>query len=326
MAQHPTEPYKQDSMLLYSIQQTYIIKPVYKSENTMPKHIIKSAPKPEITILTCDQRIDIPTIEPLTHVEATAYAVDYLGDTSTVVPCIELAGKFLSEFNLTFETNEGVTVLPIRIPEGLGALLDNPYLYDRYVLVLPRGATGVKSCKLINKATGKEVQHNFTFGIMPPPYNYDNALFGYLSYRSLQNYERIMELINKKTFYGYINKNGVHAIDFSKPGSTFIINPETRFIVFSLTNASSENVSFEITLTPVNNENIHTKSTAIIPSGRSTIKIDLQSLEMYVMSDDNIAENVYRVSGIDCLCYGGINFGYIPNQNLTGNVEVREWA
>lgn len=179
-----------ENRLIYSIQHTYIIKPVYKSENTMPKHILKSASKPEITILTCNQRIDIPTIEPLLPMTALVYP----DQPSTVVPCIELAGEFLSEFNLTFETNEGVTVLPLRIPGALEALLDNPYLYDRYVLVLPRGATGVKSCKLIHKVTGKEVQHNFTFGIMPPPYNYDNALFSYLSYRAIDNSERIYAL------------------------------------------------------------------------------------------------------------------------------------
>ena len=180
--------------VVYSIQKTYIIKPVYKPENTIPNHIIKSASEPEITILTCDQRIDIPTIDPLTQVEPFVYADESQSQTSTVVPCIELSGKFLSKFNLTLQTNEGLTVLPIRILGALEAPLDNPYLYDRYVLVLPRGATGVKSCKLIHKATGKEVQHNFTFGIMPPPYNYDNALFSYLSYRAVSNLVRIMSL------------------------------------------------------------------------------------------------------------------------------------
>ena len=67
----------------------------------------------------------------------------------------------------------------------------------RHVLVLPRGATGIKSCKIIHKATGKEVQHNFTFGIMPPPYNYDNALFGYLSNQTKLNYDKINKLESK---------------------------------------------------------------------------------------------------------------------------------
>ena len=149
--------------LVYSIQKTYIIKSVSKSEKR---------------ILTCDERIDIPTIESLSSVQPGLY----IGPPLTVIPCIELAGEFLSEFNLTFETNEGVTVLPVTIPVGADGFFGNPYTHSRYVLVLPRGATGVKLCKLIHKATGKEVQHNFTFGIMPPPYNYDSVLIGYNLY------------------------------------------------------------------------------------------------------------------------------------------------
>lgn len=164
-----------ENKLIYSIQKTYIIKPVYKLEKR---------------ILTCEQRIDIPTIEQLTNKKAVVYSDKF----SEIIPCIELVGKSLDEFKLEFETNEGVTVLPIEIYPGTSDPLDNPYTTYRYVLVLPRGATGVKSCKIIHKATKKEVQHNFTFGIMPPPYNYDNALFGYLSYRAKSNYDKINDL------------------------------------------------------------------------------------------------------------------------------------
>ena len=127
---------------VYSIQQTYIIKPVTKSEKR---------------ILTCDERIDIPTIEPLSNVELISPNNDI---PLTVIPCIELAGEFLSEFDLTFETNEGVTVLPIKIAPLLYYPLGSPYKDFRYVLALPTDATGVKSCKLINKANGQEVQQN----------------------------------------------------------------------------------------------------------------------------------------------------------------------
>ena len=150
-----------ENKLLYSIQRTYIL-----------THVLT----PEREIVTCDERIDIPTIEPCPSVEPY-----YAEQPITVIPCIELAGEFLSKFNLMFKTNEGETVLPVMLDVRLNPLV-NPYRQPRYVLVLPRGATGVKSCKLTHKATGKEVQHNFTFGIMPPPYNYDNALFGGISY------------------------------------------------------------------------------------------------------------------------------------------------
>ena len=156
---------------LYSIQKTYILNVVSKSERE---------------IVTCDQRIDIPTIEPLTMM---IRAVINPSPVFKIIPCIELAGDFLAEFDLKFETNEGVTVLPVKIPE-----YETPYQKTRYVLVLPRGATGIKSCKLTRKPTGIEVQHNFTFGIMPPPYNYDNALFAYLFDVVALNYKNIKNL------------------------------------------------------------------------------------------------------------------------------------
>ena len=164
-----------ENKLIYSIQQTYIL-----------THVLT----PEREIVTCNQRIDIPTIEQLTNIKAVVYSDKF----SKIIPCIELAGHFLVNFKLEFETNEGVTVLPIKIYPGTSNPLYNPYMSYRHVLVLPRGATGVKSCKIINKSTKKEVQHNFTFGIMPPPYNYDNALFGYLSYRAKSNYDKINNL------------------------------------------------------------------------------------------------------------------------------------
>lgn len=166
-----------ENTVIYSIQRTYIL------TNRM---------NDGKEIVTCEQRIDIPTIESLSSVTPILY-----DGLLTVIPCIELAGEFLSEFNLTFETNEGVTVLPVEIQQGSDNPLENPYLHFRYVLVLPRGATGVKSCKLIHKATGKEVQHNFTFGIMPPPYNYDNALFGYFTYKNVELATQLVNLTDK---------------------------------------------------------------------------------------------------------------------------------
>ena len=170
-----------ENSLVYSIQRTYIL-----------THVLT----PEREIVTCNQRIDIPTIEPLKDVKAVVYSDKF----SEIIPCIELSGRFLDDFKLEFETNEGVTVLPVKIYPGTSEPLDNPYMLFRYVLVLPRGATGVKSCKIIHKATRKEVQHNFTFGIMPPPYNYDNALLGYLSngvIENLRNINNLKKIINQ---------------------------------------------------------------------------------------------------------------------------------
>lgn len=167
--------------VIYSIQNTYIINLVSK---------------PGKVIATCNQRIDIPTIEPWVTAE------DEASTPVAIIPCIELAADFMRVFNFTFETNEGVTVLPVEIEQR-----NNPDVRFRYVLVLPRGSTGVKSCKLTHKTVGFELQHNFTFGIMPPPYNYDNALFENLFYRVGINADRISNLEDRVT--ALENKAGV---------------------------------------------------------------------------------------------------------------------
>ena len=205
-----------ENKLIYSIQQTYIIKPVSKLGKR---------------ILTCEQRIDIPTIEQLTDIKAVVYSDKF----SKIIPCIELAGHFLNDFKLEFETNEGVTVLPIEIDPGTSNPLDNPYMSFRHALVLPRGATGVKSCKIIHRATGKEVQHNFTFGIMPPPYNYDNALFGYLSYRAKANYDNIIKLESKVNSLKLTTKTPTFStIDLPKGAGKQTINIEDGVLFYEI--------------------------------------------------------------------------------------------
>ena len=185
--------------VVYSIQRTYILKPVLTSGNV---------------IITCDERIDIPTIEPLSQVKTVLTPKQ----PATFVPCIELAGEFLSEVNLTFETNEGVTVLPIEITSGQGEEFENPYTHFRYVLVLPRGATGVKSCKVTFKDRDEEVQHNFTFSIMPPPYNYDNALFVDISYYTLELLKVVSNLTHKVNNLALNTKTPVFEIQYLPKG------------------------------------------------------------------------------------------------------------
>lgn len=167
-----------EERMVYSIQRTYIMNMTQMSN---------------AFAFTCSQRIDVPVIEPLTDVKARVDEIPL-----TVVPCVELIWPTMSldALNLVFETNEGVTVLPVKIRSGRYEPWGNPYIYERWVLALPRGTTGIKSCKVSAK-NGNIIQHNFTFGIMPPPYNYDNMLFGYISYRVKDNSEKIGILEDK---------------------------------------------------------------------------------------------------------------------------------
>lgn len=234
-----------DNILFYSIQRTYIIKPVFY---------------PDKLIFTCDERIDIPTIEPLTHVDPVVYQ----GHRRNVVPCIEITvrGIDIDGINLTFETNEGVTVLPVKIASGRQNPLENPYIDNRYVLVLPRGTTGIKTCKIIVPEHGEEFQHNFTFGIMPPPYNYDNALFGYISYRVNDNSDKIDTLEDRVNTLKLKTKTPMfNSINLPKGAGKQTINIKEGVLFY--------NTSFSYPLSP--NSTTHSPKITLHGAGREQV-------------------------------------------------------
>lgn len=295
--------------LIYSIQRTYIIKPVFM---------------PDKLIFTCDERIDIPTIEPLTYVDPVVYP----GHRPNVVPCIGITatGMGLEGINLTFETNEGVTVLPVKIASGTQDPLKNPYLDNRYVLVLPRGTTGIKTCKIIVPELGKEFQHNFTFGIMPPPYNYDNALFGCISGRVVNNSNRITALEKATPHYGYATQKADHNIDFSSIGDAFTIAPDTRFLTFSVTNPLETATYMNIVLTSKSDASNSVISTCQVSPGQNTVKVDLQALVVFIENDNANKADSYIIPPMEDRRYSGIRFSHNRNTDLPGSVRVTEWA
>lgn len=298
-----------DNNLIYSIQRTYIIKPVFM---------------PDKLIFTCDDRIDVPTIEPLTYVNPVVYQ----GHCPNVVPCIEIKATLmdLDDINLTFETNEGVTVLPVKIASGTQNPLENPYLDNRYVLVLPRGTTGIKTCKIIVPELGEEFQHNFTFGIMPPPYNYDNALFGFISYRVNYNSGRIAALENSSPYYGYATQKPSHTIDFSDIGDAFTIAPDTRFLTFRVTNPLETETYLNIVLTSKGDASNSVIATCKVAPGQNNVKVDLQVLAVFIQNDNANKADSYIIPPMEDRRYGGIRFSHNRNTNLPGSVEVIEWA
>lgn len=296
-----------DNNLIYSIQRTYIIKPVFH-----PKFIF-----------TCDERIDIPTVEPLTYVDPVVYP----GHRPNVVPCIEITvkGMDLDGINLTFETNEGVTVLPVKIASGTQNPLGNPYTDNRYVLVLPRGTTGIETCKIIVPEIG-EFQHNFTFGIMPPPYNYDNALFGCISGRVVNNSNRITALEKVASHYGYATQKAEHTIDFSDFGDAFTIAPDTRFLTFSVTNPLETPTFMNIVLTSNTDSSNSVIAPCQVAPGQNNVKVDLQVLAVFIVNDKANKADSYIIPPMQDRRYGGIRFSHNRNTNLPGSVQVTEWA
>lgn len=296
-----------ENNMLYSIQRTYIIKFVYKSGKY---------------ILTCDERIDIPTIEPLSYMKAVVYPDEF----SKIIPCVELAGILLEDFNCEFETNEGVTVLPVKIRSGEYNSLENPYINYRYVLVLPRGATGVKSCKIIDKATREEVQLNFTFGVMPPPYNYDNALFGFLSYGVQNNGESISEVYNtvKKTF-GKLQEGlyELQVIDSTFP-TTSTPMPENRnlsMIKFRVTNNTGAKASLELEFIYRKVDNSTGKDIFALPiaDGDNSVEIDIDKGTITTISDSTAEPFMFSFPPK----YDGHVITALDKASITGNTGLR---
>lgn len=118
-------------------------------------------------VLTCNDVIKIPlgyAVRRQTDIDHGSY---------NIIPVVEI--DIPLEF-LVFEiiTNEGVTVEPFstsKLPAEA-----NPYNNARVYFVLPSGTTGIKD--VIFKSKLPSVRVALQFGVMSPPYNYDNALFG----------------------------------------------------------------------------------------------------------------------------------------------------
>jgi hypothetical protein len=121
-------------------------------------------------VLTCNDVIKIPLGYAVRRQTAIGHG------SYNIIPVVEI--DIPLEF-LVFEiiTNEGVTVEPFstsKLPAEA-----NPYNNARVYFVLPSGTTGIKD--VIFKPKYPSVRVALQFGVMSPPYNYDNALFGVIT-------------------------------------------------------------------------------------------------------------------------------------------------
>lgn len=120
-------------------------------------------------VLTCDDVIKVPlgSVAKRETVDKGSY---------NVIPVVEMVVPIE---HLVFEiiTNEGATVQPfstLKLPDE-----GNPYNGVRFYFVLPPGTTGIKD--VIFKPEYSSMRVALQFGVLPPPYNYDNALFGVIT-------------------------------------------------------------------------------------------------------------------------------------------------
>jgi hypothetical protein len=121
-------------------------------------------------VLTCDDVIKVP----LGYVAKRQTVIDK--GSYNIIPVVELV---IPIELLVFEiiTNEGATVEPFSTLK----LSDeaNPYNGVRYYFVLPPRTTGIKD--VIFKPKHPSMRVALQFEVLPPPYNYDNALFGVIT-------------------------------------------------------------------------------------------------------------------------------------------------
>lgn len=118
-------------------------------------------------VLTCDDVIKIP----LGYAVRRFTAIDH--GSYSIIPVVEID---IPIDLLVFEiiTNEGVTVEPFSTLELSN--VENPYKGVGFYFVLPPGTTGIKD--VIFKPKHPGMRAALQFEVLPPPYNYDNALFG----------------------------------------------------------------------------------------------------------------------------------------------------
>lgn len=276
---------------------------------TYPIHITPAG------VLTCDDVIKVPL----------AYAVDRQAvidrGAYRIIPVVELA--IPPEF-LVFEiiTNEGVTVEPfstLKLPDEA-----NPYNNMRSYFVLPLGTTGIKGVVFKPKYASTRVA--LQFGVLPPPYNYDNALFGVITSSAVEMQPRIVHLEDRVQHYGYKIPNGEHKVDFSTASEPFAIADDTRFLTFSVINSADTNVNFSFYMEPLNDASRKSETTITLKPGQSVVRIDLSSLLLYVRGTTSLAATeLYSLVGITDNAYQGIIFGYNSNNSLTEGTTVYEW-
>lgn len=137
-------------------------------------------------VLTCDDVIKVP----LGYVAKRQTVIDTA--SYNIIPVVELV---IPIEHLVFEiiTNEGATVEPFSTLKLSNEA--NPYNGVRYYFVLPPGTTGIKDVIFKPKYPGMRAA--LQFEVLPPPYNYDNALFGVITSTVSALYDSVYALESK---------------------------------------------------------------------------------------------------------------------------------
>ena len=167
----------------------YSIQTVYSLYEDVDREYRNGAP-----VIHCKNVIKIPIAEPV----AQKIAID----TYTVIPCIAyvFANGVIFPLKIFIETNEGVTVEPIRVQAPL------VQYNEAFLLTLPRGTTGIKKAYIRMRVGNRIIQNDLVFDIMEAPYNYENYLFAlnHAEFVDFKNYS-IDRMINSENAMSKLN-------------------------------------------------------------------------------------------------------------------------
>lgn len=260
--------------------------------------------------IACDEVINIP----LAYVVAKQVRMNKC--SYLIVPVVEFNVAVRGiQFNVV--TNEGAIVEPFCTPGRLEEA--NPYEEERFYFVLPRGTTGIKDVVLSHN-----IPTALEYGIMPPPYNYDNALFGVVS----SEISDIKETLQSFTpHYGYATQRGSHTVDFSDYApASFHIYDDTRFLTFYITNPLETSTYLNFTLVSNGDASKSVIVASQIAPGQNEVKVDLENLVTIINNPTANKHDTYIIRPMQDRYHSGLMFSPNSNESLTGNVEVIEWA
>lgn len=226
--------------------------------------------------IACDEVINIPL----------AYAVykQVRMDRGRyfVIPVVEF-DVGLRYIHFTIVTNEGVIVEPFSLPGRLEEV--NPYNEERFYFVLPRGTTGIKDV-----IVSGNLPSALEYGIMPPPYNYDNALFGVVTSEVVDLEQKVENLTDTVNALNLVTNSPYFPSKLLPKGAgRQTINIENGMLYFH-TSPNFLNIGGDkiMNLTITLNDGVNDKSyTLALTKGSEAVTVDLLAGGIFVYLPSN---------------------------------------
>lgn len=225
-------------------------------------------------VITCDDVINIPlayTVPRQVKINSGSYEI---------LPAVEFDTS-IDVFKFKIITNEGTTVEPFTASSMSDVI--NPYGRDRFFFVLPKGTTGIKDVIINSKYEG--FSSALEFGIMHPPYNYDNALFGVITSEVLDTEQEVENLKDMVNDLNLVTNSPYFSVKLLPKGAgRQTINIEKGMLYFhTILNFLNINGDKPLNLTiTLNNGSLDKSFTIALTKGVEAVTVDLLAGGIFV--------------------------------------------